>query len=222
MTLYRSDEMPRAVFLPLVSVLTMVGVAGCLAVAWLTKDVVPSSTMQLIVFLLVGLVVAIVGLVVTYLCEHPLLVLLGAAITVVAMGAILSVSLNAYPVANLFKILLVSLVFVGVLGLIGALIPVDLSGWGSWLMGATVLLIVLPVVGFALVPTGVFGIVGIQGALTVVDWIGIVVFCGWLLYDWNQAVHGEYTLIAAVQAAVQIFIDWVNIFVRLLEVVDFD
>jgi FtsH-binding integral membrane protein len=62
---------------------------------------------------------------------------------------------------------------------------------------------------------GAFG-VNIGGAMTVLDWIGVVLFSAYVIFDMNRAMRLPRTLDNSIDAAVAVYLDFANLFVRLL------
>ena len=69
---------------------------------------------------------------------------------------------------------------------------------------------------FIVLFAGMIGI-PIEGAMTALDWIGVFLFGGLVIFDLNQAMRIERTHDNAIDAAVGIYLDIANIFLRLLD-----
>ena len=103
-----------------------------------------------------------------------------------------------------------------VLGVMGALIPKSLESWAPYLFGGLCLLIL----GLLFVPlAAAFGL-PVEGALTWMDWIGIVLFGGYVIFDLNRAQRVERTHDNAIDCALAVYLDFVNIFVRVIGLSD--
>jgi hypothetical protein len=98
------------------------------------------------------------------------------------------------------------------LGIAGALYPRSLESWWSWLFGGLLLLLVghllLPLVSYLGVPIG--------NAMTLWDWAGVALFSGFVLFDLNRAMRIPYTMNNAIDAAVEVYLDFINLLLRLL------
>ena len=53
---------------------------------------------------------------------------------------------------------------------------------------------------------------------TWIDFVVIVVFCGFIGYDFHRAMYDEPTLVNAVYNASELFLDIINVFVRVLSI----
>jgi uncharacterized protein len=50
-----------------------------------------------------------------------------------------------------------------------------------------------------------------------VDWFGVILFSGYIVYDFNRAQFVPKTVEHGIEIGVAIFLDAVNLFIRLLE-----
>ncbi len=165
-------------------------------------------------FLLAVLVVAIAGSWIALASDNPIISLLGYHAVAIPFGLMLGPVIAHYTPASVFKVFFLTTAMVGILGVVGAVIPDSLEGWGSWLLGGLWILIG----GQLLIPiAGLFGM-SIDGAMTVWDWVGIVLFGGLVVFDLNRAMHIPKTLDNAIDSAIAVYLDWVSIFIRLLAV----
>lgn len=164
------------------------------------------------VAIVVAVVIALIGTVVSVRSNNPVLSLVGYGLIAIPLGLITGPVVAQYTEASIVRVLFVTAGLVLGLGLIGALIPRDLSGWGNILLGLLLMLIL----GYFLVPlASIFGL-NVGGALTGLDLVGVVIFGALVIYDWNRAMRIPRTLDNAIDVAIQIYLDFFNIFLRLL------
>ena len=58
-------------------------------------------------------------------------------------------------------------------------------------------------------------------SLTIFDWIAALIFCGYIGFDWAKLNDdGDYSLDAAVDGAGALYLDIINLFLRLLDIAD--
>lgn len=129
------------------------------------------------------------------------------------MGMILGPVVAMYTAASVFKVFAVTSLLTMGLGMFGALFPKSLEGMGVWLFGGLWLLIIsqlLAMIGMS------FGIPVGQSTLHFFDWIGVAIFSGLIIYDFNRASRVQPTHSNALLCAVEIFLDFINLFIRLL------
>lgn len=144
--------------------------------------------------------------------DNPLLGLLGYGIMSGALGLLLGPALAMYTVASVVKIMGCATGLIVGLGAIGVIYPASLESWGSYLIGSLWLLLV----GLIGVPIAIHFGAPIKGLLTWMDWIGLIIFGGLTIYDLNRAMRVERTHTNAIGCAVGIYLDFMNIFIRLL------
>lgn len=172
-----------------------------------------SLSWELNVWTLLGVLVAgIVGVVISVKSDIPVVSLLGYALVAVPFGLMLGPVVNLYTDASVVRVFFVTTSVVTVLGIVGAVIPDNLEGWGSWLLGGLTLLLV----GYFAVP--IAGLLGlpVDHALTWLDWAGVGLFSVYVIYDWNRALRIPYTMDNAIDCALSVYLDFINIFIRLL------
>lgn len=202
-----ADTMSKNLFALMVCFWTAIGIGTSMAGAYYTQNwELPWQ------FLLGVLIVAILGVIVATVSDNPLISLLGYLAVAIPFGMMLGPVVSLYTTASVVRVLFVTTGMVVVLGLVGVFIPDNLEGWGSWLLGALTTLLV----GYFIVPiAGVFGL-PIDRALNLWDWVGILIFGAYVVYDWNRAMRVAYSADNAIDCALAVYLDFVNIFIRLL------
>jgi len=210
----QSAQMSKNLFAFAVGGFTLAGIVASLVAAQISIDWTFPTVWHFVGFLLGVLVVAILGVVVSLKSDRPAISLLGYTMVAVPFGLMLGPVLAQYTAASIVKVLLITTVLVAVLAVVGAVIPESLEGWGSWLFGGLLILLL----GYFIVPImAAFG-VNAEGALTWLDWAGVLLFSGMVIYDWNRAMRLPRTLDNAIDSAVAVYLDWFNLFIRLLAI----
>jgi FtsH-binding integral membrane protein len=206
--------MSKNLFAFAISAFTLAGIVTSMVAAQFSKDWTFPTIWHLVGFFVGVLVAGIAGVIISLKSEKPAVSLFGYALVAVPFGLMLGPVLATYTTASIVKVLFITSALVAVLGIVGAMIPDSLEGWGSWLMGGLVILLV----GYLVVPiTGALG-VDVQGAMTWLDWAGVALFSGMVIYDWNRAMRLPRTLDNSIDAAVAVYLDWFNLFIRLLSI----
>ncbi|MBI2483079.1 US12 family protein [Candidatus Uhrbacteria bacterium] len=201
--------MSKQQFALLVSFWTAVGIGGSAVGAYASRDWQFGLGLLLIPF-----VMSIVGTMIALRSNEPIISLLGYALVAIPFGFMLGPVVAMYTVASVLKVFAVTTMITIVFGVVGAVIPDSLEGWGSALFGC---LLILIIGGFAVPIAGLFGL-PITTALSVLDWCGVIVFTGLVIFDWNRAMRVERTHDNAIDCALAIYLDWVNLFIRLLSI----
>lgn len=177
-----------------------------LMVRWIPMDSILS--IHPLVFLLAYFACAMAGVWIFSRSEKPLVSFLGFNLVVVPFGFVINVVVAQYDSSVVIEA-------VGITGLVtflmmvaGSLLPAFFERIGRAL--GVVLLIVI-VVEFSAI--FVFGL-----DRNVIDWIIAIVFCGYIGYDWVRANRIPKTLDNAVDSAAALYIDIVNLFLRILRI----
>lgn len=197
----------KNLFAFLVCFWTTAGIAGWFVTAYNCQGLPPSLWLLLGAF-----VVSVVGIIVALASSNPLVSLLGYSLVILPMGVITGPVFAQFEHASIMRILFLTGGVTAVLGLVGAVIPDSLEGWGSWLLGALTLLILGQV---GVIIAAAMGL-EIGRAMTILDWVGVVLFSGYIIYDFNRAMHVERTHDNAIDCALAVFLDFINLFLRLL------
>ena len=203
-----SDKMSKNLWALKISFWIAVGIAASAIASNFTQS------WQLSWPLLIGVLIAgILGVVIALSSGNPVISLLGYMLVAIPFGMMLGPVVATYVAASVVRVFFVTTGIVVVLGIVGAVIPDNLEGWGSWLLGGLTLLII----GSLAVPiAGLFGL-PIDHALTLLDWAGVAIFSGYVVYDWNRAMRVPYTDDNAIDCALAVYLDFINLFIRLLE-----
>ena len=202
-----AHEMSKGLFAFLTSIWVLAGIGTSLAFSSV------SSTWDLGLWAILGILAsAVAGSVLALTSPNPGISVLGFAMVAIPFGILLGPFLNVFVAVDIIKIFFVTTGLVAILGAVGAMIPDSLEGLGSWVLGALVVLLLgqlaIPVAGFFGVP--------IETPLAIWDWVGVAVFCAIVVYDWNRAMKLPRTVANSIDAGLSIYLDWVNIFIRLL------
>jgi hypothetical protein len=200
--------MSKNFFAFLVSFWTAAGIASSAVAAQMTAAWRPG----ILEILLLGLAVPIVGIIIAMKSDNPLLSLLGYAMVTIPFGMISGPMIALYTAASVAKVFMITTGIVVTLGIVGAVYPKSLEGWGIWLFGGLLILIFGQ---FGVMIAAAFG-VNVGGAMTWLDWAGVVLFSGYVIYDLNRAMRVERTHDNAIDCAVAVYLDFANLFLRLL------
>jgi FtsH-binding integral membrane protein len=140
--------------------------------------------------------------------EVPIMNLLGLTMIAGGLGAICGPFFGHYKVDSIINISAMTLVICLVLGAIGWMYPKSLANWGTTLFTLLIALIIAQVLCAFFLPT-----VAARHAL---DWIGILLFSVYIVYDFNRAQHLPKTIDNAMDSGISVFLDFANILIRLM------
>lgn len=170
-----------------------------------------AMSMNPIVFLIVYIVMAISGSIMVRKSDNPVISFIGYNLIVVPMGLCLTIVINAYLYAGyettiIAAFLLTTIVTLVMMGL-GAMFPTFFLSIGRTL-GISLLITV--------VAEFVLYFIGIQ--LSIFDYVVVLLFCGYIGYDWAKANTQIKTVDNAVDSACELYLDIINLFLRLLRI----
>lgn len=171
-----------------------------------------NNTWAFIGLAVVTLAVGLFGVRLSATSTEPVGSLVGYALVSGMFGLFLGPLVAEYSPGIVFKSFVLTTALVFVLGAVGVAIPQSLRGWGPFLLGALVALIVgLVIVLFA----SALGF-NAQGLVLFLTWVGIVIFSGLVIYDLNRAMRLQRNVNNAIDVSVAVFLDFINIFIRIL------
>ena len=146
--------------------------------------------------------------------EAPIMNLLGLSMIAGGLGALSGPFIAQYKVASVVEIAAMTILITAILGAVGTLYPKSLENWGTLLFTFLIALIVAQII-FPLL----YALAGLplQGLRTLLDWVGVVLFSGYIVYDFNRAQFVAKTVDNAMDCGISVFLDIANLFIRLLE-----
>ena len=151
-------------------------------------------------------VLAIAGIAISARSTNPWISFLGYNLMVLPIGVLLCLILPGIPVAIVTKALLLTGIVTATMTLLGLVAPNVFLG-----MGRTLFIALIVGILAELVATFLFHYTG-----TAFDWIFVVLFSGYIGYDVAKSQIYPKTVDNAVDCALDIYLDIINIFIRLL------
>lgn len=205
----REDTMPARAYILTLSLFIAGGLALAAFMASLTYNM--QSTLW---WLLPYFGLSIPGIILSMKSDHWPLSTLGYVMVIVPTGAIIGPYVHLYKMESVLEVAVVTMGVSLTIGIMGAIYPKSVEHWGGFLLTALIILIVgdlaqafMP--AFGLQPT----------ALALWDWIGVFLFSAFIFYDMNRAMRMPYTLDNAVDNAVALYLDIINLFIRFLSII---
>jgi len=161
-----------------------------------------------IILLIVGyFVLCFVGIALTN-SRNPITSFLGYNFIVVPVGVVLSVALAEYNSDIIFKAFVATSMIVGVMTLLAIVMPKIFLSLGKTLFISLLCCIVVEL--FMLFFLGM--------SPTWMDWLVVLIFSAYIGYDWQKANEYPKTLDNAIDSSVDLYLDIINIFIRLLSI----
>ena len=163
--------------------------------------------MNPIVFLIGYFVSALIGSIMVNVSKNPIVSFIGYNLIVVPIGALLSICLPGYSIGLILSAIIVTAVIAAIMMLLGSMFPQFFSKIGLTLFIALLVGIIAEFVAMLL---------GYGG--DIFNWIFVIIFSLYMGYDWYRAQAYPKTVDNAIDSAVDLYLDIINIFVRLLEI----
>ena len=165
--------------------------------------------MNPIVFLIGYFVMALLGCILACVSDSPAVSFIGYNFVVLPIGALLSVFLTGYEEIDILAAIVVTAIVVLVMVIIATIYPYLFEGLGkSLFIGLVIGLIAECVAVF------VFGYGG-----NIFNWFFVILFSIYIGYDWSEAQAYPKTLNNAIDSALDIYLDIINIFIRILAII---
>ena len=164
-------------------------------------------------FLIGIVIVTFVGIAIAMLSDQPVFSLIGYAMVAGPMGMLMGPTVGMFTGVSVVKVIFITAGVTCICTVIGA-IAGNLESWGIWLFGGLTLLLFgsfgIPLAGW-LIPG-----FPIKDALAFSDWIGIVLFSFYIIFDMNKAKYVPATVDNAIDCSLALFMDIINLFIRTL------
>ncbi|WP_428033686.1 Bax inhibitor-1 family protein [Amphritea sp.] len=181
------------------------------AINWLMVnniDPVTISKINPIIFFIGYFASCLFGIYLFKNSSNPLVSFIGYNFVVVPFGLIINVVVSRYDSAIVSEaIRLTGLVTIGMMCL-GSLFP----AFFKKIVGALTIALLLVIV-VELVEAFIFGI-----HHGIIDWIVVLIFCGYIGYDWGRANQIPKTMDNAIDSAAALYMDIINLFLRILRI----
>lgn len=188
-------------------------IGGCILYGFLVNALVVAFLSPLIwemnylVFLIVYFVLAISGSVIAVRSQSPAISFLGYNMVVLPIGGVLSLVLPFEAMSSILAAIVVTGLVVAIMMILSTTFPMLFARLG-W-----TLLISL---GVSLLAETVAFFLGYGG--NIFNWIFVVLFSLYIGYDWSRAQLYPKTLDNAVDSAMDLYLDIINLFLRLLRI----
>lgn len=183
-------------------------VYGVLVNAVIVKLMGPAFISMNPLLLLIGyFVLCIAGCTITYRSNDPLISFGGYNLVVLPIGAVLSVCLQGYDQSVIFQAFLMTTIVTAVMLVASSAFPGTFAGMGRMLFIAVIGLVIAQLfcMLFNVYPTAI-------------SWVAAAIFSLYIGYDWVKAQMYAKTVDNAVDSALDIYLDIINLFLQLLRI----
>ena len=171
-----------------------------------------ASTINPIAFLVGYFVCAILGIVLSSKSTNPLISFIGYNLVVVPVGLVVGIVVESYiengDAELVFQAIVLTAVITTIMINLSIIFPQFFSKLGGLLLGALIGLIIAELLSIFFFPW----------AQTTLAWIGAGIFTLYIGYDYWKAQQYPKTLDNAIDSAIDIYLDIINLFLRILEI----
>ena len=159
--------------------------------------------------ILIGYLVISIGCIAVVFKSHkPAISFLGFTGLAFVMGVLLTFFITAYSSSTIYSAFLATGIIVVSMIIISTIFPSFFLGLGRVLLFALIGSLVVELIGGFL----------FHLSLGIMDYIVVVIFAGYIGFDWAKAQVYPKTLDNAIDSAADIYVDIINIFIRILSI----
>jgi FtsH-binding integral membrane protein len=179
------------------------------AMNWVTVQLISPAIFTVVpplVFLIGYVVCTFAGIYTFQKSSNPLVSFLGYNLVVGPIGLLLVLALAGVPALIVYRALIATAGVTGTMMMLGTLFPAFFLGLGRTLF------IALTIGLLAQLGLMLFG----MGVPTFFDGLFVLIFSGYIGYDWARANRLPKTLDNAIDSAAALYLDIINLFLRLL------
>lgn len=160
--------------------------------------------------ILVGYLVLSFGCIAVVFKSHtPAISFLGFTGLAFVMGVLLTFFLTAYSASSIYSAFLATGIIVLSMMILSMFFPAFFLSLGRVLLFALIGSIVIELIGGLL----------LHLPLGIMDYVVVVIFAGYIGYDWAKAQAYPKTMDNAIDSAADIYVDIINIFIRVLSII---
>ena len=160
------------------------------------------------VFLILYLVMAVSGIILSQKATSPLISFLGYNLVVVPIGAVVAVAVSGQYISDVLLAIVTTGAVTAVMMILGATFPRFFAKLGRTL-GLSLLL--------GVIASTVAYLFGYQG--NIFSWLFIIIFSLYIGFDWQKAQMFPKTADNAVDSALDLYLDIINLFLQLLRII---
>lgn len=181
------------------------------AVNWWLVETVPVEVMQAInpgVFIVGYCASALGGVCIIHMSKKPAFSFFGYNMIVVPVGLVLVMYLPGHSVENIIAAIRTTTILTAAMMVLGTLFPAFFKRIEGALLGALLISVIVELVQIFVFKLDV----------ALMDWVIAAIFCGYIGVDWGRANQIERTVDNAVDSAASLYLDIINLFMRVLDI----
>ena len=168
------------------------------------------ETINPIIFFILYMALALGGTVISERSDNPVVSFIGYNMVVVPSGLVVALAVEAYGGMDssvVREAFLYTLCIAGIMVAASMIFPGVFESIGRFLFVGLIAVLIGSVIG-----------IFVSGVLNVVSWLGALIFSLYIGYDFYRAQQYTPTLDNAVDCALDIYLDIINLFLKLLSI----
>lgn len=180
-------------------------------VNWLIVTNIPIETVSKIsplLFILGYFASAFFGIFLFNKSDNPLISFIGYNFVVVPFGFVIHIIVAQFDPNLVINAMAVTGIVTAIMMILGTVYPAFFEKLAPALFIALIAVIIVEVLGMFF----------FRGVFRFTDWIVALIFCGYIGFDWSRANKIPKTLDNAVDSAAALYIDIINLFIRILSI----
>lgn len=138
--------------------------------------------------------------------DNPIISFIGYNLVVLPIGIVLSISIEDHYISSIAQAFILTTLITILMLIISTIKPEVFKSMGTTLFiclsGVIIIELIMMFIGISTPKWW--------------DWLVTLLFCGYIGYDWSKAQEKQKTLDNAVDSAVDLYLDIINLFVELL------
>lgn len=207
-----SDEISSQTFNLIIGAVLLYGfIINAVMVGFFTDQIIDFVVAQPLFFYICYFVMAIVGTLMIHNSDNPAISFLGYNLFVIPLGMVIAVSIECYVMQGYASVVSTAFLITG--GVTVAMMFLASIFPDFFLSICRTLFITL------LLTCVIEIICAFVGApLAILDYVVVAIFCGYVGYDWAKANASRKTVDNAVDSAAELYIDIVNLFLRIMRI----
>ncbi len=177
---------------------------------WMVKTIDPMlfAGIHPLVFFIVYLASCFFGAYLFNRSQDALVSFIGYNFVVIPFGVVVNLVVHQYDPALVLSAMRITGLVTAVMMLLGTLFPQFFRKLAGTLTIALLAVIVVEL----------FEIFVLKTHHGIIDWIVVLIFCGYIGYDWARANNIPTTFDNAVDSAAELYMDIINLFLRILRI----
>lgn len=186
-------------------------IVNAVMVGLFTDQIIDFVLMQPILFYVSYFVMAIVGTLMIRKSDNPAISFIGYNFIVIPLGMVIAASIECYVMAGYSSVVSTAFLITGgvtvAMMFLSSIFPNFFLRLGRTLCITLLITVVIECVSlFA------------GAALGIIDYVVVVVFCGYIGYDWAKANTEYRTVDSAIDSASELYLDIANLFLRIMRI----